>query len=198
NYSNLARAFRGLNRLEEAKATIQQGMAQKFDTTGFHRELYIIAFLESDQATMQQQMEWAQGKTAEPTLLIEEAGAAAYSGQWRKTRELYDRATELRGDRTENVAQTMLTKLQADVSFGDCRRVKEDVSMALAAARVRTTLRIAAIALAQCAETTQTQSLIDELTKRFPKDTRLNEISLPVARAWIEINRNNPSQAVVL
>jgi len=60
---------------------------------------------------------------------------------------------------------------------------------------VRTTLSSAAIALAQCGETAQAQSIIDELAKKYPKDTRLNSIWLPVARAFIEINRNNPSQA---
>ncbi|HKY29383.1 MAG TPA: protein kinase [Pyrinomonadaceae bacterium] len=197
-YSNLARAFRGRNRLEEAKATIQQGMAQKFDTAGYHNALYIVGFIESDEATMQQQVEWARGKPSEAGMLVQQAGTAAYLGQLRKAREFYDRATELSRDSTENVAQTMLSKLRTEAIFGNCQHVKEKVSAALAIARVKTTLPVAAITLAQCGEAVQAQSLIEELTKQFPKDTRLNAVSQPMARAFIEINRNNPSQAIQL
>jgi tetratricopeptide (TPR) repeat protein len=196
NYSNLARAFRGLNRLEESKATIQQGMAQGFDLVGFQRILYSIAFLEGNEADMQQQVELARGKPLEAAMVVEQAGTAAYSGRVRNARELYDRAIQLSRDRAENVAQQMLVKLQMEVHFGECRQVKEEVSNALGVARTRTTLPIAAVALAECGETSQAQSLIDELTKAYPKDTRLNSMWLPVARAFIEINRNNPSQSI--
>jgi tetratricopeptide (TPR) repeat protein len=57
NYNNLARAFLRLNRLEEAKATIQQAMTQKFDAPGYHVMLYTVAFLEGNQEVMQQQVE---------------------------------------------------------------------------------------------------------------------------------------------
>ena len=194
NYVNLARAFFGLNRLEETKTTIIDAMARKFDGFGYHTVLYSLGFLEGNQEAMQQQIEWARGNSREAQMRAMQAGTAAYNGQRRAARELYDRATQLSRDLEENAAQIMIDKLKMEVSFGDCRQVKEEVSKALAVARVRTTLPGAAIALAQCGETAQAQSIIEELTKKYPKDTRLG-ISLPVARAFIEINRNKPSQA---
>jgi tetratricopeptide (TPR) repeat protein len=198
NYSNQARAFFGLNRLEETKATIKEAMSRKFDASGYHVILYTIAFLEGNQDAMQQQIEWARGNPSEAQMLGIQAGTAAYYGQRRTACELYDRAIQLSRERDENAAQIMIDKLRMEVSFGDCRQVKEEVSRALAVARVRTTLPGAAIALAQCGETAQAQSIIEELARKYPKDTRLNAISLPVARAFIEINRNNSSQAVQL
>jgi serine/threonine protein kinase/Tfp pilus assembly protein PilF len=197
-YSNPARAFIALNRLEEAKAIIQQGMARKFDPLEYHDVLYTIAFLEDNDPAMQEQIEHAHGKPGENYMLAEQASTAAYFGKLRDARELYDRATQLSRDRGENAAQIMLDKLRVEINLGDCRRVKEEVSNALAVARVRTTLPIAAVVLAECGETAQAQSLIEELTKQFPKDTRVNAISLPMARAFIEINDNNPSQAIQL
>jgi hypothetical protein len=85
-----------------------------------------------------------------------------------------------------------LKKLRTEVSVGDCQQVKEEVRNALAIARGRTTLPIAAITLAQCGETAQAQSIVEELEKQYPRDTRLNDIWLPVARAFIEINRKQP------
>ena len=55
-----------------------------------------------------------------------------------------------------------------------------------------------AIALSLCGDIGAAQSLVDELTKRYPKDTLINSIWLPVIRAAIELNRNNPVQAVQL
>jgi eukaryotic-like serine/threonine-protein kinase len=54
------------------------------------------------------------------------------------------------------------------------------------------------LALALCGASAQAQSLIDEQSRRFPKDTLLNTIWIPTVRAIIEISRNNPSQAIQL
>jgi predicted Zn-dependent protease len=54
----------------------------------------------------------------------------------------------------------------------------------------------AGIALALCGEATQAQVLNDEAVKRYPKDTLVNEIYLPVIRAELEIQRGNRAQAI--
>ncbi|MBA2260190.1 MAG: protein kinase, partial [Acidobacteria bacterium] len=41
-YSNLATAFVGLNRIDEAKEVIERALAQKIETTWMHRNLYLI------------------------------------------------------------------------------------------------------------------------------------------------------------
>ena len=56
----------------------------------------------------------------------------------------------------------------------------------------------AANALAACGEFSQAQSIIEELTKRFPKDTVLNKVLLPLVQARIELQRSNPAQAIQL
>jgi hypothetical protein len=43
-------------------------------------------------------------------MLAEQAGKAAYSGQLRTARELYNRAAQMSRDRAENEAQSMLEK----------------------------------------------------------------------------------------
>src|SRR5687768_17565709 len=58
-YSNLATAFVGLNRLDEAKEVIERALAQKSETIWMHRNLYLIAFFRGDTAAMKQQVEWA-------------------------------------------------------------------------------------------------------------------------------------------
>ena len=55
-----------------------------------------------------------------------------------------------------------------------------------------------AIALSLCGDIGAAQSLVDELTKRYPKDTLINSLWLPAIHAAIELNRNNPAQTVQL
>jgi predicted Zn-dependent protease len=54
------------------------------------------------------------------------------------------------------------------------------------------------LALALCGQANQASSLIDEQSKRFPKDTLLNTIWIPTVRAIAEVNRNNSAQAIQL
>jgi predicted Zn-dependent protease len=55
-----------------------------------------------------------------------------------------------------------------------------------------------ATALALCGDTNRAQKLIEELAEDFPLDTLLNNVFLPVARAIIETQHNNPTRAITL
>jgi predicted Zn-dependent protease len=62
----------------------------------------------------------------------------------------------------------------------------------------RDTKMTLATTLGLCGDTNRAQKLIDELAKDSPLDTLLNNVSLPVARAIIEIQHNNPTRAIAL
>ena len=52
------------------------------------------------------------------------------------------------------------------------------------------------MALALCGRTDQAKLLVDELTKRYPQDTIINSIWLPVIRAVTELQRGNAAGAI--
>jgi predicted Zn-dependent protease len=52
------------------------------------------------------------------------------------------------------------------------------------------------LALALCGETSQAQSLVEELVRRYPKNTLINGLWLPIIKAALELQRNNPMQAI--
>jgi eukaryotic-like serine/threonine-protein kinase len=54
----------------------------------------------------------------------------------------------------------------------------------------------AARVLASSGDTAQSEKLITDLAKEFPYHTLLNQVKLPVARALISLQRNQPAQAV--
>jgi predicted Zn-dependent protease len=57
-------------------------------------------------------------------------------------------------------------------------------------------LNIFSEALALCGETGQARALIEELGKRYPEDTIVNGVWLPVIRAAIDLQRGNAAQAI--
>jgi serine/threonine protein kinase/Tfp pilus assembly protein PilF len=199
-YSLLAAAFVGLNRYDEAKEIIGQARAQKLETTAIRRILYRIAFVQGDATTMQQQIEWLNGKPDEYVAQGWQSETAAFSGQLRKAKEFSNRAFELaeRRDLKEVAAQIAAGGAGRDAVFGDCVQAKVQTAKALGISHSPLTMVNAGNALATCGEFGQTQTIIGELTRRFPKDTVLIKILLPNVHARIELQRGNPAQAIQL
>ncbi len=85
-YAHTATAYMALNRLEEARATLQRAVDMKADNLFIHQQQYELAFLTGDNDGMQRQMKWAEGKPSEYLLLNEAAAIAAAHGQMQKSR----------------------------------------------------------------------------------------------------------------
>jgi len=198
--SNLANSFIRLNRFDEAKEIYQQALAQKLDAAGFHAGLYSIAFIKGDAEAMKQQVEWAKGRTNEYVAQEWQASSAEFSGQLRKGVEFEDRAVELaqRHDFKDVTAEDLSVEAVSQAAFGDCKHIDELTGKAFAIGRSWQTLINAGRAFALCGKESQAQSVINELTKRFPKDSLLNAIWLPVIRAQMEIRRGNNEEVIQL
>jgi serine/threonine protein kinase/tetratricopeptide (TPR) repeat protein len=199
-YSLSAAAFVGLNRLDEAKEIIGQAQAQKLETTPMRRLLYRIAFVQGDAATMQQQIEWLKGRPDDYLAQGWQSETAAFAGQLRRAQELSNHAFELaeRRDPKEVAAQIAVGGATRDAIFGDCTQVKEQTAKALGISQRPPTMANAGNALANCGEFSQAQAIVAELTRRFPKDTVLNKILLPLVQARIELQKGNAAQAIQL
>jgi serine/threonine protein kinase/tetratricopeptide (TPR) repeat protein len=199
-YSNLARAFEGLNRFDEAKEVIGRALAQKVESLFMHQILYSIALIQGDETGMKQQVEWTNGKPGEYAAQNWQAERAAFLGQSRKANEFSSRAADLaqRRNLKEVVAQIVAEDAAQDALFGDCKQVKEKTAKALAITRNQRAWRIAASALAVCGEFKQMQAITDELVERYPKDTVLNEVFLPLIHGQAEMYRANAAHAIQL
>jgi serine/threonine protein kinase/Tfp pilus assembly protein PilF len=199
-YSLLATAFLGLNRFDESKEIIGQAQAQKLETTAMRRILFRISFVLGDATTMKQQIESMNGKPDEYVAQGWQAETAAFSGLLQKAREFSNRALELaeRRDLKDVAAQILAAAAARDALLGDCRMVKDQTARALGISHSQLTMIPACNALATCGEFSKTQSISGELVRRFPKDTILNKVALPLVQARIELHRGNPAQAIQL
>ncbi len=198
--ANLAVAFIGLNRFDEAKDVLRQALALKLETTNMHTRLYHIAFVQGDQAALKEQRDWAVGKPDEYLAQDWEAQAAEFAGQVTRANQLSDHAMELaqRSDLKQAAALEFLQEAERNATFGNCGALPQFTEKALALSRDRSTLIKAGNAFAACDQTGSAQFLINELSKRFPLDTLLSTVWLPVIRAQLELNRGNAVPAIQL
>jgi tetratricopeptide (TPR) repeat protein len=197
-YINAGAGYVDLNRFGEAKAIFQQAHARKLDSVAIHELLYRIAFIQGDPSEMERQIEWTRGKPEEAIGLAWQAGVAAFGGQLEKAGELRRRASQAlqRLNLKAAAAGLEIGQAGANAMVGNCRKVREQMSSALAVSREPYLVLGAAGALALCGETRQAQALADEVARQFPANTLLNAVWLPTARAAIELNRGNPAKTI--
>jgi tetratricopeptide (TPR) repeat protein len=199
-YVNLAVAFIGLNRFDEAKEILVEALKLKLETSAMHTRLYQIAFLQEDAAGMKEQIDWATGKPDEYLGQNWQSQGAEFAGQLAKANQFSDRAIELarRSELKEAAAQALLLEAVRNATFGSCGPVSDIARKALEVSREQSYLVEAANAFAACNQTGASQALTDELSKQFAADTLLNTVSLPLIRAQLELNHGSAAQVIQL
>ena len=199
-YSNLAEALRSLNQLEEAKRVYNEALEKGYTYHELYIGLYLIGLLEGDEATMQRMAESLTGKSGEAWMLAAQAKVAASAGRLIEARELTGRAVEVAKQFgfTEQSAFFTVEAAAYEAAFGNSQRSRELASEALEIARSRDTMPYAAAILARAGAIEQATETIEELTERFPDDTIINKVQVPIARAAIALQQDDPQRAIRL
>jgi serine/threonine protein kinase len=199
-YANLARGFIGLNRFDEAIEVVKRALNRNLDSSSYHAALFQIAFVRKDSAAMKQETDWATGKPEEYLAWDWQSKAAAFNGQSKQADELAARSIELARVResSEIAARFQADRAATFAFFDDCAHAKEGTTKALAISRARSVMFAVGSAMGTCGEAGAAQALIDELSKRWPNDTFINSIWLPVLKAELEVRRGNGARAVQL
>jgi len=199
---NLATSYFALNRLDEAKGVLDQGLKHGIAPESLASDFYVLAFLGNDEDGMQKQLALALGKAGyEDLLLSMQSDTEAYHGRLKKAREYSQRAVESaqRNGTGEIAAGWAVTDACREAEFGNSALAKRAAGKALQLApHGRYVQAMAALALIRAGDTTQAQKIADDLAKTYPQDTLVNSYWLPAIHAVMEINRHNPSRAVEL
>src|SRR5258708_12060221 len=197
-YANLARSYLSLNRLDEARAVAEQAAAQKLDSRGTHHVLFGLAFLRGDQASMEREVSGAKGTGNEPILLGAKAAAEAGQGKLKLARETDHQAESSANRNSMKEFATFLKAAAAmrNANYGDCITARAEASASLAEAPDGWNRDPTALALAQCEDITMAEKLIAALDKEHPEDAFIHTISIPIVRAFAELQRGNPAAAV--
>jgi serine/threonine protein kinase/Tfp pilus assembly protein PilF len=209
-YNNLAFSLLSLNRFEESKETCRQAFEKNFDNIYIHLFLYQIAFLENDEAAINENLKWFGGRADEYLALDLQAGAAAFTGKWRAAQDFSRRAIDLAARTNAREVAARFTAEQAlrivfwssgtGLPKADDNQLKTvlktQTNKALNLERGKDVMSRAALALAVAGQSSEADSLMDELQKEQPKGTLLNELWLPAIRAASLLQQGKAKEAI--
>ncbi|MBZ5721312.1 MAG: protein kinase [Acidobacteriia bacterium] len=198
SYQIVGGAYLGLDRLAEAKAIRQKQIGLKLDSTGDHRDLFGLAFLENDTAAMQREVDWAKGQPDEFDMLETEAGVAGSSGKLQSAREFFRQAVEIaqRGKFQESVASLYGRLAIREALSGNSAAARQLATRATAVDRSRLPLFVAGLAAALAGDSKDAEMAADEINRTAPTDLAMNNMLVPLIRAEIEVSRGNGRKAI--
>ncbi len=198
-YSNLVISNILLNRLKDAAALAEEAQGKKFDSPDLRIYLYLLGFLQHDEAAMAQQVAGAQDKPGEKSLLLYfQANTAAYAGQLNQSREFSRQAIEYaeRAGEKDRAGSDEATAALYEALLGNPAEGRKHALSAGARPIGIDGQYAAALALAMAGDGAGAQKIADELAKRFPENTIVQFNYLPTIRAQVALARNDPEKAV--
>jgi tetratricopeptide (TPR) repeat protein len=197
-YWYLGHALLRANRFDEAKTVLKRALEQKFDFTNIHSVMYQIAFSEGDSTSMQRELDWAKGRPEKYVPLEWLAATAAFGGKWSRAKEVSRLAIELasHGETKELAGRYAADQALRGAVLEDYGRAKADAAQGLKIAAGRISLPRAALTYALCGDVNEVKMLQEELIKRFPEDTVINSIWLPIIRAALDLRAGHHAQVV--
>jgi eukaryotic-like serine/threonine-protein kinase len=195
---NMASAFIKLDRYDEAQAVLEQMRAQSPDTVQVHALAFQLAFLREDHPVMEKEIAWCKGGPYDGDMVAQMAGVAGYRGQLRLAAELTQQAAALfkAQDRGENAANAWSYLGLMQMLAGRCPLANQSAATALSFSRSKSPAGNAAVVFAGCGDFGKARALLDELGKKYAKDSTLNAVFLPVTQAVRDLDQNNFEQAV--
>jgi DNA-binding winged helix-turn-helix (wHTH) protein/predicted Zn-dependent protease len=200
-YSLLASDYTALERTAEAEVFLQQASARKLDIPYYAVQRYVIAFLKDDEPGMvREAARSSESRGVDDWMSNAEGFVAAYSGHLEQARKMSRRAADLARttDRRETEALYKTDAAVREALFGNVSAARQRIDEAIALSGSRDVVSGAAIALALLGDSSRAQTLTDDLSARFPEDTRARFTYVPTLRALLALNRNQPAEAVEL
>jgi len=199
-YGNLANYTLALQRFDETRQIIDEAeMRKKTDSYVLHAAIYALAFLASDARAMDAQQQWFAGRPEECMGLWLAADSEAFAGHMRRARETTQRtlSSAVRSDSKESGAIYEAIAAQREAAFGYPTEAGRLTTQALKLApESQPVTGAAALALAIAGDTRHSESLAQDLAKRFPLDTQIQSLWLPAIFAKLALDKNDSSGAL--
>jgi DNA-binding winged helix-turn-helix (wHTH) protein len=197
---NLSTATLALQRFDEMQQISDDARARKSPDVILHAATYALAFVRSDSAGMAEEQQWfASQRGLENFGLTLLSDTEAYGGHLAKARELTRQSLDLavQSDNKESAAIELAIAAQREVAYGNSAEARQSAPAALKLSPASQGAESeAALAFAMAGDTKRAESLAQDLEKRFPLDTQMQSLWLPVIRAQVALDQNNPASAL--
>lgn len=193
DYLGLGFSYVGLNRLDEARATIQQARAVHVDSPIFSLILWSAAYVQQDRAGMAANE--AMARRVDPTV---DLAVAADQGHASRFRDLVQHITEseLQAGANEDAGVTESKMAQFEALIGNPTQARSAATKATEMFTGWVTLGRSGLALALAGDAAGAQKLATELSQRFPEATYGQFYYLPAIRAVLALRQGKPLDAI--
>jgi DNA-binding winged helix-turn-helix (wHTH) protein/tetratricopeptide (TPR) repeat protein len=198
-YTNLAYSYFLKSQMQQATNVMAEASARGFNPPEMLALRYAIAFAAGDTEGMKSAVASAVGKPwAEDWMTQFEALAAAGRGQIRLARQLSRKARELAISvgQSERAAGYESGFAVDEALFGYPSEAIRAATEALQVSHARDVVYTAALAFGLAGDVRQSDDLRKDLHDRFPEDTAVNRIYLPVLSAVLAMDKGDANQAV--
>jgi eukaryotic-like serine/threonine-protein kinase len=198
---NLAYDYIYFLRLTEAENTLQRASERKLKASDSWTGLYQIAFLKGDEAGMERATAAGQAESGSDSgTPYYEAFTLAYHGRLQQARAMSQSGLDIaqQSGQQEKGAGFEAGAALREAFFQNAAAAKRSAAAALELSKDREVEYGAAFALALAGDSSTSQTLADNMERRFAQDTCVRSIYLPEVRALIALNQNDPGKAIEL
>jgi eukaryotic-like serine/threonine-protein kinase len=195
-YGQVASAYAGLNRVEEARATVNAVFQHKGSTKGFHLWLASLDWAEGKDGDIEKEL---QSASEEPDgalgALRFRSGLAGVRGQVRQARE-FARQSEEAYDRLHLQGRAGVEAQLAtfEALVGNRVEATDGATDALRLSRTLGVMGSAATTFAILRQDQKALALADEIQRAHPNDTMAINVTIPVIRAVVALRPANPAK----
>jgi eukaryotic-like serine/threonine-protein kinase len=200
SYQDLADAYFNLNRLDEAKAVAEQGLAKVPDAIGSHRQLMDMAYMRGDRAEVDRHLAWAKGRPDETFMLMAKAFYEFNAGKRKVSMQTLQEAQTVAQKFNNAEFSAFIGGLSAYSAglVSDCSSAKALATGSMQQFPGGVNLEPASNALAICGESSKATQAIETRVKQYPNDTLLNVIRKPAVLAAIAMREGKPDEGIRL
>jgi hypothetical protein len=195
-------AYAGLNRIDEAKATVLEALKRAPKNSGLHGILAGIAWQQNDTATMEHELEATEsnGPDGQLQALDMRAALAAGHGQFKQVRLLTKQIedTANRNNLQEAAAAADAQRAIWEALAGFRPMAQQAASQVLKGDAPNHTALNAAIALALVGEDNRALKIADSAALEHPFDTLVQFVTIPSIKAVAALNHAQPAKAIDL
>jgi len=196
-YGNVADAYTGLNRVEEARATLNLILQRNPAIASYHVTLASLNWAVGKDAEMEKELQSASA-TPEGVLQVLgfRAGLAGARGQMRQARDLTRQANEALDRLHLQGRADMVSQLSgSEALVGNVAQANAAVNEALGLSRTLSVVGNAATTLAVLRQDQKALVLADEIQRGHPNDTIAINVTVPIIRAIAALRPANPAKA---
>jgi len=197
-YSNLAHAYRGAGRFDEARRTAEQAVALEIETLPTRRLLFQLALIDGDEDSAARHLEWTRDKPREFDMVGARAQAAGWSGRVREARQHYEDAARMAEQRDlADVGTSHLAwATSLELAYGNTEQAVQLARRVLSRNPSYDPRLRAALVLGITGSGLEAEGIANEVASANPEHTLINSVLVPIVRAAVELGRQLPARAI--